>query len=118
VDKTIPGLNGKLTGLAFLVPPPNIFIVDLRWYLEKLAKYDDIKKVVKKSIWELKGNLGYTENHVVLCEFNNNSHSSTFYAGFGIALSGNFVKRISLNDNEYGFSNKVLDYLVYMAYKE
>uniref|UniRef100_A0ABK0L5J2 glyceraldehyde-3-phosphate dehydrogenase (phosphorylating) n=1 Tax=Rattus norvegicus TaxID=10116 RepID=A0ABK0L5J2_RAT len=109
VAKVIPELNGKLTGMAFPVPIPNVSIVDLTCRLEKPAKSDDIKKVMKQaSKGLLKGILGYTEDQVLSCDFNSNSHSSTFDAGAGIALNDNFVKLISWYDNEYSYSNRVL----------
>ncbi|XP_052055881.1 glyceraldehyde-3-phosphate dehydrogenase-like [Apodemus sylvaticus] len=104
VDKVIPELNGKLTGMASHVPTLNVSVVDLICHLKKPAKYDDIKKaVMQASRGLLKGILGYTEDQVVSCDFNSISQFFTFDSGAGIALSDNFVKLISWYDNEYGY---------------
>ena len=111
VGKVIPSLNGKLTGMSFRVPTPNVSVVDLVVRIEKSATYDEIKAVVKKASEtpELKGILCYTEDEVVSTDFVGDSASSTFDAKAGISLNGNFVKLISWYDNEYGYSRRVCD---------
>lgn len=114
VGKVIPALNGKLTGMAFRVPTPNVSVVDLTVRLEKGASYDEIKKVVKAAAdGPLKGILFYTEDEVVSSDFNTSSYSSVFDAKAGIALNDHFVKLVSWYDNEYGYSNRVVDLIKY-----
>lgn len=116
VGKVIPELNGKLTGMSFRVPTPDVSVVDLTCRLKKPAKYDDIKKAVKAAAeGPLKGILGYTEDQVVSTDFLGDSHSSIFDADAGIALSDTFVKLISWYDNEVGYSHRVVDLIAYMA---
>jgi len=115
VGKVIPSLNGKLTGMAFRVPTADVSVVDLTVRLEKAASYDEIKAAVKKaSENEMKGILGYTEDSVVSTDFVHEVRTSVFDAGAGIALNGNFVKLVSWYDNEWGYSNKVLDLIAHM----
>jgi len=119
VGKVIPKLNGKLTGMAFRVPTANVSVVDLTVRLEKDASYDDIKAAIKKeSESSMKGFMGYTEDDVVSSDFNGSTLSSVFDAGAGIALSSKFVKLVSWYDNEFGYSNRVVDLMVYMSSKE
>jgi len=111
VGKVIPELNGKLTGMAFRVPTPNVSVVDLTVRLGKECSYDDIKAAMKKASEEgsLKGFLGYTEDAVVSNDFVGDNHSSIFDAKAGIQLSPTFVKLVSWYDNEFGYSNRVID---------
>ncbi|XP_015259147.1 glyceraldehyde-3-phosphate dehydrogenase 2 [Cyprinodon tularosa] len=119
VGKVIPELNGKLTGMAFRVPVADVSVVDLTCRLSKSASYAEIKEAVKKAAHgPMKGVLGYTEDQVVSSDFIGDTHSSIFDAGAGISLNDNFVKLISWYDNEYGYSNRVADLLLYMHSKE
>jgi glyceraldehyde 3-phosphate dehydrogenase len=116
VGKVIPELNGKLTGMSFRVPTLDVSVVDLTCRLEKAASYDEIKAAIKKaSENELKGILGYTEDAVVSSDFISDSRTSIFDAKAGIALNDNFVKLVSWYDNEWGYSNKVVNLIEYMA---
>lgn len=115
VGKVIPSLNGKLTGMAFRVPTADVSVVDLTVRLEKTATYDEIKAAVKAaSENEMKGILGYTEDSVVSTDFTTDPRTSIFDANAGIALNGNFVKLVSWYDNEWGYSNKILDLIAHM----
>ncbi|KAK6049593.1 glyceraldehyde 3-phosphate dehydrogenase domain protein, partial [Cooperia oncophora] len=118
VGKVIPALNGKLTGMAFRVPTPDVSVVDLTCRLEKPASMDDIKKVIKSAAeGGMKGILGYTEDQVVSTDFLSDTHSSIFDAGACISLNPHFVKLISWYDNEYGYSHRVVDLITYIAGK-
>ncbi|XP_010941678.1 glyceraldehyde-3-phosphate dehydrogenase GAPCP1, chloroplastic [Elaeis guineensis] len=116
VGKVLPELNGKLTGMAFRVPTPNVSVVDLTCRLEKSASYDDVKAAIKfASEGPLKGILGYTDEDVVSNDFIGDSRSSIFDAKAGIGLSASFMKLVSWYDNEWGYSNRVLDLIEHMA---
>jgi len=115
VGKVIPELNGKLTGMAFRVPTPDVSAVDLTVRLEKGASYEEIKAAMKAAAeGELKGILGYTEDAVVSTDFLGDPRTSIFDANAGIALSDNFVKVVSWYDNEMGYSYKVCDLILHM----
>ncbi len=119
VGKVIPDLNGKLTGMAFRVPTINVSVVDLTCRLAKPAKYDEIKAAMKAaSEGELKGIMAYTEDAVVSTDFIGEACTSIFDADAGIALNDNFVKLVSWYDNEWGYSNKVVDLITHMAKKD
>ncbi len=116
VGKVIPELNKKLTGMAFRVPTADVSVVDLTCRLAKPASYEQICAAMKKaSEGELKGILGYTEEEVVSTDFTSDSRTSIFDAKAGISLNDNFVKVVSWYDNEWGYSNKVVDLICYMA---
>ena len=115
VGKVIPALNGKLTGMAFRVPTPNVSVVDLTVNLEKPATYAEVCAELKRaSENEMKGVLGYTEDAVVSTDFNGCSLTSVFDAAAGIALTDTFVKLVSWYDNETGYSHKVLDLVAHV----
>jgi glyceraldehyde 3-phosphate dehydrogenase len=110
VGKVIPALNGRLTGMAFRVPTPNVSVVDLTVNLERPASYDEVKAAVRAaSEGELAGILGYTEEAVVSTDFLGESCTSVFDATAGIALSDTFMKLVAWYDNEWGYSCKCLD---------
>ena len=116
VGKVIPELNGKLTGMSFRVPTLDVSVVDLTCRLEKPATYEEIKAAMKAaSEGALKGILGYTEDSVVSTDFIHDSRTSIFDAAAGISLNSNFVKLVSWYDNEWGYSNKVVDLITYMS---
>jgi glyceraldehyde 3-phosphate dehydrogenase len=116
VGKVIPDLNGKLTGMAFRVPTPDVSAVDLTCRLEKPATYEEIKAAMKEaSEGSLKGIMGYTEDAVVSSDFYGESCTSFFDADAGIALNDNFVKLVSWYDNEWGYSCKLLDLAAHIS---
>lgn len=115
VGKVIPSLNGKLTGMAFRVPTADVSVVDLTCKLAKPAKWDEIKKAMKAaSEGELKGILGYTEDAVVSSDFIADARTSIFDADAGIALNDTFIKVVAWYDNEWGYSNKVVELIMYI----
>jgi glyceraldehyde 3-phosphate dehydrogenase len=115
VGKVIPELNGKLTGMAFRVPTPNVSVVDLTCRLEKGATYAEVCAAMKAaSEGELKGVLGYTEDAVVSNDFIGETQTSVFDATAGISLNDNFVKVVSWYDNEMGYSTKVVELVQHM----
>jgi len=111
VGKVIPALNGKLTGMAFRVPTPDVSVVDLTAKLGKETTYDEIKALIKAKCEtpEWKGIMGYTEDQVVSTDFQGDSRSSVFDAGAGIMLTSTFVKLVSWYDNEWGYSNRLVE---------
>ncbi|KAI5082822.1 hypothetical protein GOP47_0002565 [Adiantum capillus-veneris] len=116
VGKVLPELNGKLTGMAFRVPTPNVSVVDLTCRLEKGASYDEIKAAVKSaSEGPMKGIMGYTEDDVVSSDFVGDARSSIFDAKAGIALNKGLVKLVAWYDNEWGYSTRVVDLIIYIA---
>jgi len=116
VGLVLPALKGVITGMAFRVPTINVSVVDLTIKTNKSVSYKDLCKVVKNaSENELKGILGYTDEQVVSQDFLHDDRSSIFDAGAGIGLNGNFHKVVSWYDNEWGYSNRVLDLAVHIA---
>jgi len=116
VGKVIPSLNGKLTGMAFRVPTVDVSVVDLTVNLEKPTTYEEICSAVKKaSENEFKGIIEYTDEPVVSSDFIHDSHTSIFDSTAGIMLTDTFVKLVAWYDNEWGYSNKLVDLACYMA---
>merc|ERR1712003_12275 len=119
VGKVIPELNGKLTGMAFRVPTPNVSVVDLTVRIQKSANYEEIAEVIKTASESDMGRyLGYTEDQVVSCDFLGDTRSSIFDKNAGIGLSDNFVRLVSWYDNEFGYSNRVVDLIKYAMSKQ
>ena len=119
VTLVLPELQGKLTGMAFRVPTPDVSVVDLTFKTEKATSYAEICQAMKAaSEGEMKGVLGYTEEPVVSSDFTSDPHSSIFDAGAGIELNSHFFKVVSWYDNEWGYSHRLLDLILSMAAKE
>merc|ERR1711992_5017 len=115
VGRCLPVMNGKLTGMAFRVPTPDVSVVDLTCRLEKPAKYDEIVAAVKEAAaGPMKGVLDWTDEEVVSTDFVSCKSSSIFDVGAGIALTDTFVKLVSWYDNEWGYSNRLVDLAVHM----
>ena len=118
VGKVIPELNGKLTGMAFRVPTVDVSVVDLTCTLEKAASYEEICAAVKKaSENEFKGIIEYVDEDVVSSDFIHDAHTSIFDSKAGIQLTENFVKLVAWYDNEWGYSNKLVDLAIYISKK-
>merc|ERR1711988_1172363 len=116
VSKVIPSVNGKLTGMAFRVPTPDVSVVDLTCRLEKPAKYEEIVAAVKEAAaGDMKGVLDWTDEEVVSADFISCAASSVFDVKAGISLNDNFVKLVTWYDNEWGYSNRLVDLCVHMA---
>merc|ERR1719213_633607 len=117
VGKVIPDLNGKLTGMAFRVPTPDVSVVDLTVKLKKGATMDEIKALIKAKTEspEYKGIMGYTEDQVVSNDFISDSRSSIFDAGACIGLTPTFVKLVSWYDNEWGYSNRLVELAMHVT---
>ncbi|MBH8574974.1 type I glyceraldehyde-3-phosphate dehydrogenase [Nostocaceae cyanobacterium CENA369] len=119
VALVLPELKGKLTGMAFRVPTPDVSVVDLTFKTAKATSYKEICAAMKQAAeGSLAGVLGYTDEEVVSTDFQGDSHSSIFDAGAGIELNSNFFKVVAWYDNEWGYSNRVVDLMLSMAQKE
>src|SRR2546423_5034322 len=119
VTLVLPELKGKLTGMAFRVPTPDVSVVDLTFKTAKATSLKEINAAIKAaSEGELKGILGYTEDEVVSTDFVHDPRSSIYDAGAGIELNANFFKVVSWYDNEWGYSNRVVDLLTIMAKRD
>ncbi len=119
VTLVLPELKGKLTGMAFRVPTPDVSVVDLTFRTEKATSYREICAAMKEaSEGEMKGILGYTDEPVVSTDFTSDPHSSIFDAGAGIELNSNFFKVVAWYDNEWGYSQRMIDLMLAMANKD
>jgi len=119
VTKVIPSLKGKLTGMAFRVPTADVSVVDLTCRLAKETTYADIcAEIKRRADGDMKGFLGYTDEDLVSQDFVTCPISSVFDAKAGIMLNPKFVKLVAWYDNEWGYSNRVVDLMVHMAKKD
>ena len=119
VTLVLPELKGKLTGMAFRVPTPDVSVVDLTFKTDKPTSYQEICAAMKQAAeGEMKGVLGYTEDPVVSTDFTGDPHSSIFDGGAGMELNSHFFKVVSWYDNEWGYSNRAIDLILSMAQKE
>ncbi|MGV0102969.1 type I glyceraldehyde-3-phosphate dehydrogenase [Nostoc sp. DSM 114167] len=119
VALVLPELKGRLTGMALRVPTPDVSVVDLTFKTAKTTSYQEIRAAMKEAAaGSLKGILGYTDEEVVSTDFQGDTHSSIFDAGAGIELNSNFFKVIAWYDNEWGYSNRVIDLMLSMSQKE
>ena len=119
VALVLPQLKGKLTGMAFRVPTPDVSVVDLTFKTAKSTSYKEICAAMKRAAeGELEGILGYTDEEVVSTDFQGDPRSSIFDAGAGIELNANFFKVVAWYDNEWGYSNRVIDLMLTMAKKD
>jgi len=119
VGKVLPSVNGKLTGMAFRVPTPDVSVVDLTCRLQKPAKYEQIvEKIKEAAAGPMKGVLDWTNEEVVSCDFTSHKASSIFDEKAGIALNDTFVKLVSWYDNEWGYSNRLVDLAIHMQGKD
>merc|ERR1712193_412420 len=119
VGKVLPEVNGKLTGMAFRVPTPDVSVVDLTARLEKGAKYDDIVAAIKEyAAGDMKGVLDWTDEEVVSTDFVSCKFSSIFDVAAGTSLNDTFVKLVTWYDNEWGYSNRMIDLCSYMSQQD
>ncbi|MHC0063010.1 type I glyceraldehyde-3-phosphate dehydrogenase [Nostoc sp. UIC 10890] len=119
VALVLPELKGRLTGMALRVPTPDVSVVDLTFKTAKATSYKEICAAMKEAATgSLAGILGYTDEEVVSTDFQGDTHSSIFDAGAGIELNSNFFKVIAWYDNEWGYSNRVIDLMFSMSQKE
>jgi len=119
VTLVLPELKGKLTGMAFRVPTPNVSVVDLTFKTDQATSYDAICAAMKAAAeGPMRGILGYTDEAVVSTDFITDPHSSTFDAGAGMELNDQFFKVVSWYDNEWGYSCRVVDLMLHMAQKD